>query len=262
MQASSIHHGDLIFWRTQRWTTCSPCREGPVVPAAGAVEAFSCQTPWTWPQMQSPLRLPLWLHGKESTCKAGATADRFNPWVRKVPRRREWLPTPVFWPGEFHGQRSLVGYSPWGCKESDTTEATWHACRAPSPKAKSFPGYYIPGLSGDRKEGSFGPEGQLWWVMSSSELPMELAVAVRPALWLDFSSAQSHYPLLPPTGVIPKHSLINIFVSLLESLQRNETVTSIIFWDKVKIKPALFNVKWITFGLTKYKGHKFLTASS
>ena len=33
-------------------------------------------------------------------------------------------PTPVFLPGEFHGQRSLVGYSPWGCKELDTTEAT------------------------------------------------------------------------------------------------------------------------------------------
>ena len=39
------------------------------------------------------------------------------------PLRREWLPTPVFFlPGEFHGQRSLVGYSPWGCKELDTTE--------------------------------------------------------------------------------------------------------------------------------------------
>ena len=35
---------------------------------------------------------------------------------------RNWQPTPVFLPGEFHGQRSLVGYSPWGCKESDTTE--------------------------------------------------------------------------------------------------------------------------------------------
>ena len=35
---------------------------------------------------------------------------------------KEWLPTPVFLPGEFHGQRSLVGYSPWGCKESDTAE--------------------------------------------------------------------------------------------------------------------------------------------
>ena len=35
---------------------------------------------------------------------------------------QKWQPTPVFLPGEFHGQRSLVGYSPWGCIESDTTE--------------------------------------------------------------------------------------------------------------------------------------------
>ena len=46
----------------------------------------------------------------------------FSPWVRKIPWRRKWQPTPVFLPGEFHGQRSLVGYSPWGRKESDTTE--------------------------------------------------------------------------------------------------------------------------------------------
>ena len=39
-----------------------------------------------------------------------------------TPWRREWVPTPVFLPGEFHGQRSLVGYSPWGHEESDTTE--------------------------------------------------------------------------------------------------------------------------------------------
>ena len=46
----------------------------------------------------------------------------FNSWVRKIPWRREWQPTPVFLPGEFHGQRSMAGYSSWGCKESDTTE--------------------------------------------------------------------------------------------------------------------------------------------
>ena len=46
----------------------------------------------------------------------------FNPWVGKIPWRREWHPTPVFLPREFHGQRSLAGYSPWGHKESDTTE--------------------------------------------------------------------------------------------------------------------------------------------
>ena len=48
----------------------------------------------------------------------------FDPWVGKIPWRREWQPTPVFLPGEFHGQRSLVGYSPWGRTESDTTEVT------------------------------------------------------------------------------------------------------------------------------------------
>ena len=47
---------------------------------------------------------------------------RFLPWVRKIPWGREWQPTPVLLPGEFHGQRSLVGCSPWGLKESDTTE--------------------------------------------------------------------------------------------------------------------------------------------
>ena len=46
------------------------------------------------------------------------------PWVRKIPWRRTWKPTPVFLPKEFHGQRSLAGYSPWDCKELDTTEAT------------------------------------------------------------------------------------------------------------------------------------------
>ena len=48
---------------------------------------------------------------------------RFSPWVGKIPWRREWQPTPVFLSGESHEQRSLAGYSPWGCKESDTTEA-------------------------------------------------------------------------------------------------------------------------------------------
>ena len=42
--------------------------------------------------------------------------------VREDPRRRKWQPTPVFLPGEFHGQRSLAGYNPWGFKESDMTE--------------------------------------------------------------------------------------------------------------------------------------------
>jgi len=60
---------------------------------------------------------------KESTCQCRRFERyKFDFWVRKIPWRRKWQPTPVFLPGEFHGQRNLVGYSPWGLKESDTTE--------------------------------------------------------------------------------------------------------------------------------------------
>ena len=57
---------------------------------------------------------PRWLSGKESACQY--RRQGFDPW------RRKWQSTPVFLPGESHGQRGLVGYSPWGCKESDMTE--------------------------------------------------------------------------------------------------------------------------------------------
>jgi len=61
--------------------------------------------------------------GKESTCQCGRHKRYgFHPWVGKIPWRREWLPTPVFLPGESYGQRRLVSHSPWGCKESDMTE--------------------------------------------------------------------------------------------------------------------------------------------
>ena len=46
----------------------------------------------------------------------------FDPWVGKIPWRRNWQPTPVFLPGEFHGQRSLAGYSSWDGNELDMTK--------------------------------------------------------------------------------------------------------------------------------------------
>ena len=62
--------------------------------------------------------------GKRSTCQCRRC--RFGPWVGKILWRREWQSTPVFLPGEFCEQRSLAGYSPWGCKESDMTEPLTH----------------------------------------------------------------------------------------------------------------------------------------
>ena len=61
---------------------------------------------------------------------------RFDPWVGKVPwRRRNWQPTLVFLSGESHGQRSLIGYSPWGRKDSDTTEQVTLICGNRIPPA-------------------------------------------------------------------------------------------------------------------------------
>ena len=51
----------------------------------------------------------------------------FDPWIRKIPCRREWQPTPVFLPGKSHGWRSLVGPNPWSHEESDMTERLTHS---------------------------------------------------------------------------------------------------------------------------------------
>ena len=74
--------------------------------------------------------LPRWRSGEESTCQCRRHSRHgFNPWVGKIPWRGKWQATPVFLPGKSHGQRSLMGYSPWGCTESDTTEQlSTHTC--------------------------------------------------------------------------------------------------------------------------------------
>ena len=76
---------------------------------------------------KSQIRLSSWTD--ESLKRASLVAQLvkkppsgWEPWVGKIPWRRAWQPTPVFLPGESHGQRSLEGPSPWGCKESYTTE--------------------------------------------------------------------------------------------------------------------------------------------
>ena len=85
----------------------------------------------------------------------------------KDPQRRKWQPTPVFLPEKLHGQRSLVAYSPWGCKESDTTEqlSTQHmhslTCIGHKTSWTNLlpPGFVLPRNSGTL--GSLRPELQL-----------------------------------------------------------------------------------------------------
>ena len=63
-----------------------------------------------------------WLGGKESACRCRRYSSHGSePWVGKISWRKKWQPAPLFLPGKFHGQRSLVGgYGPWGHKESNT----------------------------------------------------------------------------------------------------------------------------------------------
>ena len=69
--------------------------------------------------------LPQWLSGKESTYNAGAAGDMgLIPVSGRSPAGGHGNPRQLFLSGESHGQGSLAGYSPWGCKESDTSEAT------------------------------------------------------------------------------------------------------------------------------------------
>ena len=70
-----------------------------------------------------PMDFPGGTSGKEPACQSRRHKRHgFDPWVRKIPWRRKWQPTPVFLPGDSHGWKSLEGYSPQGHKELDTTE--------------------------------------------------------------------------------------------------------------------------------------------
>ena len=71
------------------------------------------ETPITWEK----LKVCWWLSGRESACQF--RRQESNPWVRKTPWWRKWQPNPVFLPRKSHGQRNLVGCSPWGLKESE-----------------------------------------------------------------------------------------------------------------------------------------------
>ena len=89
----------------------------------GVTESRTWRSDWTelnWTELGD---FPGGASGRESTCWS-RRHERcgFDPWVRKISWSRSWKPTPVFLPGEPHGQRSLVGRNPWGRKEPDMAE--------------------------------------------------------------------------------------------------------------------------------------------
>ena len=116
--------GWKIPWRRERLPT----------PVFWPGECHGLYSPWDHKESHITERLSLSLSraivafpgsasGKEPTCQCRRLKTRgFDPWVRKIPWRRVWQPTPVFLPGESHRQKSLAIYTPWSHKELDTTE--------------------------------------------------------------------------------------------------------------------------------------------
>ena len=105
--------------------------------------------------------------GREPACQCRSHKRHgFNPWVRKVPWRRAWQPTPVFSPGEPCGQRSLVGCSLQGCGELGVTEGTERAHVVLSPLGGASG---APGNSGPLclRAGRVHWEAK-WWIRSDS----------------------------------------------------------------------------------------------
>ena len=108
----------------------------------------------------------MYANGKEPACQGRRhKRHRFDPWVRKIPWRGKWQPTPVLLPGKSHGQRRLAGYSPWGRKEWDTTEQPYMGpdvcCACVCPRISSQQPHKgtaaaIPHFTGEKVESQSG----------------------------------------------------------------------------------------------------------
>jgi len=83
---------------------------------SGGQGSLACCRPWSRKELDTTWQLNNNIYVTKSRVCLQCRRPRFDPWVRKIPWRRKWQPTPVFLPGESHGQRSLVGYSPRGHK--------------------------------------------------------------------------------------------------------------------------------------------------
>ena len=102
--------------------------------------------PSPWPEIEPGL--PWWLSGKELTCQ---WRHEFDPWVGKISWSRKWQHTPVFLPGEFHGQRSLVGSWATGHgvtrvkHDSETQQQSYRAARPSltTYRVKSYKAHFI-----------------------------------------------------------------------------------------------------------------------
>ena len=92
-------------------------------------------------------QLPKWHSGKESCQCRRHKRHSFGPWVRKIPRGREWQPAPVFLPGKSHGQKKPVGFGPPGCKGTTEQMSTLTYFRQNVGHLRRCEGHQALGLS-------------------------------------------------------------------------------------------------------------------
>ena len=106
-------HSSTLAWRI------------PWMEESGGLQPMGSQSRTSLSLSFSSKGFPSVARGEDPTCQCRRCwRGSFDPWVGKIPWRRAWQPPAGFLPGECHGQRNLVGYSPWGHKELDMTEAT------------------------------------------------------------------------------------------------------------------------------------------
>ena len=110
LPGSSVH--GTFQARILEWVAIPSLRRSSWPRDRTQISCISCTGRWVSYHFTTGQPLPDGASSIKSPCQC--RRQGLDPWVEKILWRRKWLPTPVFLPGKFHGQRSLVGYSPWG----------------------------------------------------------------------------------------------------------------------------------------------------
>ena len=105
-----------------------------LIPGQGAETCHACAVQKKKKKLKRGQPVYKWLSGKESVCQwRRHRRHRFSSWVRKIPWRRKWQPTPVFLPGKSHGQWSLEGYMGLQSQTRLSTQTHTHTLHLTSP---------------------------------------------------------------------------------------------------------------------------------
>ena len=162
MEKEMATHSSILAWRI-------PWMEEP----GGLQSTGSQRVRHDWSTSLSLyIGFPSGSSGKAPACQCRRHKKLgFDSWIRKIPWRGAWQPTLEFLPGKSHGRRSLVGYSPWGRKESDTTERLhFHALEQEMATCSSILAWRIPGTGASWAAvyGVAQSQTQLMWLSSNS----------------------------------------------------------------------------------------------